>query len=161
MGGMIIVLIIMVIGIGGGSFLLGRKMASKIATTDNSFLRGNTTLIKVFLLSYVVFAGCFVFPIRSEPFPLDFTKLYLLIASYGAIGLGFAGVYEAEKGKTVYSRVLFLTVLGMICRYILEYGETSNTYNFTIRNIISYLAIIPAFTAIGYHYIAKNIIVKK
>lgn len=157
MGGMIIVLIIMVIGIGGGSFLLGRKMA----TTNNTFARCNTIIIKGFLLSYVVFVGCFVFPFGSEPFPFDFTKLYLIVASYGMIGLGFAGLYGVKKEKTIYIRVLFLTVLGMIGRYILEYGEVSNTYNFTLWNIISYLAIIPTFTAIGYYYIAKNMIVKK
>ena len=33
---------------------------------------------KLLVMGYVVFAGCVVFPISSEPFPLDFQKGYLL-----------------------------------------------------------------------------------
>lgn len=157
MGGMIIILIIMIIMISVSCFLVGRKMAA----TKNSFLRQHPVVVKIFLLGYVVFAGCFVFPFGSEPFPLDFTKLYLIVLSYGMIGLGLAGVYGAAKERLVYPRVLFLTILGMICRYILEYGEVSNTYNFTMLNIISYMAIVPTFIVIAYHYAMKYLIAKK
>ena len=50
MGGMSIVLIIMVIGIGGGSFLLGRKMA----TTNNTFAMFNTIIIKGFRILFLI-----------------------------------------------------------------------------------------------------------
>lgn len=157
MDGMIIILIIMIVIIGGACFLAGRKMV----TSENSFLRQYPGFVKFFLLGYVVFAGCFVFPFGSEPFPFDFTKLYLVVMSYGMIGIGFAGVYGAAKERLLYPRVLVLTILGMICRYILEYGEVSNAYNFTILNIISYIAIIPTFTVVAYHYAVKYPIIKR
>ncbi|WP_156774443.1 hypothetical protein [Alkaliphilus oremlandii] len=34
--------------------------------------------------------------------PFDFNKAYLVIASYGIIGLGFAGTYGINKEKFVY-----------------------------------------------------------
>ena len=34
--------------------------------------------VKIFLLGYVVFAGCFVFPVLSPVSPLDFSKIYFL-----------------------------------------------------------------------------------
>lgn len=105
---------------------------------------------KILILGYIVFAGCFTFPIRSEPFPLDFQKLYLLVASYGVIALAFAGIWGPDKGRNVYIVTFLLTMAGMGCRYLLEFGEVSNTYNFTLFNIISYLIIIPIGTTIAY-----------
>ena len=35
-----------------------------------------------------------------------------------------------------------VTILGMVARYLLEYGEVSNTYNFTIKNIVVHIVIM-------------------
>ncbi|CAM4144333.1 hypothetical protein [Enterocloster bolteae] len=88
-------------------FLSGRRMAenraakkpnaenrtngNRTAQSINHFLMRHPVMVKGLLLFYIAFAGCFTFPIRSHPFPLDFTKAYLLICSYGIIGWGFAG----------------------------------------------------------------------
>ena len=58
-----------------------------------------------------------------------------------------------KKEKQVYLLTLALTVLGLLCRYVLEYGEESNTYNFTVLHVASYLILMPAFTALAYHYL--------
>lgn len=108
-------------------------------------------IMKLFLLGYIVFAGCFMFPIQSEPFPLDVGNLYSLLLAYGIIGLGFAGLYGKKREKQVYFLTLALTLTGMICRYLLEFGEVSNTYNFTPFNIITYAVIIPVYTVIAYY----------
>lgn len=144
---LVMVLLIVVVS----CFFIGRKTAKN----SNSYLRKHPTLVKVILLAYIVLAGCFGFPISSEPFPLDFMKVYQIVVSYGIIGLGFAGLYGVAKEKLVYSVTLFLTILGMLFRWILEYGEVSNTYNFTVLNMISYMVIIPIFTVNMYHYILK------
>lgn len=107
--------------------------------------------VKIFLLGYVVFAGCFVFPVLSPVSPLDFSKIYFLVVSYGVIGLGFA----AKKEKRVYLLSVILTIAGLLCRYLLEYGEVSNTYNFTVGNVLTYICIMPAFAVLAYHYIAE------
>lgn len=124
------------------------------------YLQNHPKVLKRFILGYIIFAGCFVFPFGNELFPFDFTKAYLVIASYGIIGLGFAGIYGIHKEKFVYAASLFLTVLGMICRYILEYGEVSNTMNFTLFNIVSYVAVIPVFTVAAYYFSIKYLIIK-
>ena len=155
-------------------FLSGRRMAenraaknpnaenrtngNRTAQSINHFLMRHPVMVKGLLLFYIAFAGCFTFPIRSQPYPLDFTKAYLLICSYGIIGLGFAGLYGEAKERTVYPLTLLMTILGMVCRYVLEYGEASNVYNFTMLNILSYIILIPAFTMGAYHYIVKYLI---
>ena len=121
------------------------------------YLENHPKIPKMFILGYIVFAGCVIFPFGNERFPFDFMKAYLVIASYGIIGLGFAGIYGINKEKSVYIASLILTGLGMICRYFLEYGEVSNTMNFTPFNIISYLVVIPIFTVVAYHFTIKHL----
>jgi hypothetical protein len=121
------------------------------------FFKIHQQIPKILILGYIVFAGCFVFPIRSEQFPLDFQKVYLLVASYGVIALALAGIWGPDKGRKVYIVALSLTIVGMGCRYFLEFGEVSNTYNFTSFNIISYLIIIPIGTTIAYLWIVRKL----
>jgi hypothetical protein len=135
-----------------------RTNGNRTAQSINHFLMRHPVMVKGLLLFYIAFAGCFTFPIRSQPFPLDFTKAYLLICSYGIIGWGFAGLYGKAKERAVYPLTLLMTILGMVCRYVLEYGEASNVYNFTMLNILSYIILIPAFTVGAYHYIVKYLI---
>ena len=113
----------------------------------------------IFLINFTLL-GCLAFPFGNSRFPFDFWKAYLLIVGYGIIGSGFAGIYGANKRIFVYTISLILTVLGMFFRYILEYGELSNTRNFTQFNIISFLAIIPAFTVITYHFCISRMLDK-
>ncbi|RHT57673.1 hypothetical protein DW757_07125 [Clostridium sp. AM29-11AC] len=112
---------------------------------------------KILVWGYIIFAGCFVFPIRSEPFPLDFQGVYMLAASYGVIALAFAGIWGPNRERMVYMVTFVLTSIGMVCRYLLELGEVSNTYNFTLFNIISYLLIIPIGTTIAYRLMAGKL----
>lgn len=120
------------------------------------FFEKHSQLPGILLMGYIIFAGCFVFPIRSEPFPLDFSGVYLLVSSYGVIALASAGIFGPGRGRKVYITTFLLTAIGMGCRYLLEFGEVSNTYNFTLFNIVSYLALIPAGTAAVYCWIVRK-----
>lgn len=120
------------------------------------FFEKHSQMPGILLMGYIIFAGCFVFPIRSEPFPLDFSGVYLLVSSYGVIALASAGIFGPGRGRKVYITTFLLTAIGMGCRYLLEFGEVSNTYNFTLFNIVSYLALIPAGTAAAYCWIVRK-----
>ena len=120
------------------------------------FFEKHSQLPGILLMGYIIFAGGFVFPIRSEPFPLDFSGVYLLVSSYGVIALASAGIFGPGRGRKVYITTFLLTAIGMGCRYLLEFGEVSNTYNFTLFNIVSYLALIPAGTAAAYCWIVRK-----
>ncbi len=126
-----------------------------------NFLRTHPGVVKGLLLGYIVFAGCFTFPISSEPFPLVFGKAYNLVVGYGVIALGFSGVYGPGEEKRVYLLTLVLTVLGLVCRYLLEFGEVSNTYNFTLFNVVFYLALMPLWTLLAYALLSRKILQKR
>lgn len=121
------------------------------------FFKVHPQIPKILIFGYIVFAGCFVFPIRSESFPLDFQGVYELVVCYGVVALSFAGIWGPDRKQMVYIVTLFLTIAGMGCRYLLEFGEVSNTYNFTLFNIVSYLAIIPIGTMSAYQLIARRL----
>lgn len=123
---------------------------------NRDYLKNHLWIVKAFLFGFIVFAGCFVFPISSDRFPFDLGRAYRLIIPYGIIGWAYTEIYGKHNGKRVYGMTLLLTIAGMLCRYLLEYGEVSNTYNFTPFNIVSYLALIPAFTTLAYYCFSKG-----
>lgn len=107
------------------------------------------------LLFYAVSNGCFMFPFSNEMFPFDFTKAMLVISGYGIIGILFAALLDQGKEITVLMLTLFLTIIGLIFRYLLEFGEVSNTMNFLPINIVLYLFIIPIYSTFIYWAIWK------
>jgi hypothetical protein len=48
-------------------------------------------------------------------------------------------------------------IAGMICRYFLEFGEVSNTYNFTLPNIAIHIVAISCICICGYLHEKKQI----
>ena len=121
------------------------------------FFKVHPRIPKILVLGYIVFAGCFVFPIRSKPCPLQLQREYFLTTVYGVIALAFAGIWGPDRERMVCVVTFILTVIGMACRYLLEFGEVSNTYNFTLFNIVSYLVIIPIGTTIFYRFMVRRL----
>lgn len=122
-----------------------------------TYLQTHPNIVKSFTYTYIVFAGCFTFPLWSEKFPLDWTRIYLVVVEYGVIALALASIYGIKKEKIVCLQTFALTMIGLICRYFLEFGEHSNTYNFTLINIILYILVVPVYTMIAYHFIVKSL----
>ena len=129
----------------------------KKAPQLKTFFTAHPFALKALLWGYIIFNACFSFPISSSRFPLDFSKAYLLIASYGVIALSFAGVYGEKKHFSILIQTFAFCVLGLVCRYFLEFGEVSNSYNFTLFNIILYLLAMPIYTAIAYDLLVRKL----
>jgi len=126
-------------------------------STLKTFLKAHPQIMKSFVLGFIVFAGCFNFPFGNNKFPIDFMSAYLIFSSYCVIWLALGGIYGTGKEKIVFLRTLEFTTLGLISRYLLEFGEVSNTMNFTAFNIISYILITPILTTLLYHFFVKSL----
>lgn len=96
-----------------------------------------------------------MFPLSNERWSFNFEKAYMIIVAYGILAILFASLLSGKKTIYVYLISLLLTTVGMVLRYIIEYGEYSNTINFTQTNIIIYLGIIPVFCTLIYWIICK------
>lgn len=99
------------------------------------------------LLFCIVFLAIIVnlgfFPIINfnpeNPVNLGFFKL--VIITMAVIFSVYLGTFEAfffPKWSILRSFLLnvAISLCGLCCRYILEFGEISNTYNFTLANVL-------------------------
>lgn len=122
-------------------------------------IRKNKKEWKVAVLGYITFIGCFMFPIVFNEDLLEFTYLYQVAVSLIMLGIIWVGVIDKQPMK-VYFYTFTCSGIGMTLRYILEYGEVSNTKNFTPINIGVYLLIVPALITTIYR-VASNIYLKE
>ena len=139
----LVIAVIFLLGIGAG-FLAG--WARKNDCLD---------ILGKIIWGFWIFLTCFNFPLWSERFPLKWHDVFTFISTYGIIATGLYGVYGEDRGPGLYPKMIIFTVIGMLCRYFLEFGEVSNTYNFTVFNIVVYLFIVPIFTLLFYEFLDK------
>lgn len=114
------------------------------------YMKEHPQVLRRLILGFAVFFGCFNFPIIRKFSVFDFLRLYTLLSSCAAVGGGLAVVYGMGQFKKVWFETIIFTAFGLVCRYFLEFGEVSNTYNFTPANIVSFLVLIPLGTALAY-----------
>ena len=105
---------------------------------------------KVFAFVAIVGLTTCLFPLNIQQF-MDFSTLDISM-----IGLSLAAMYIicdivkstfSSQPRTTQMAIIFGGgALGMVCRYLVEFGEVSNTYNFTPLNIIvSFAALCIVF----------------
>lgn len=98
------------------------------------------SIVIVSLFIFSVFIGCCTFPV------LNFTKgiglglvsilnLGVFLGAYRSIGKAEKNSLNKESKIMILLFNLLAIVIGMGCRYLIEFGEVSNTYNFTQVNI--------------------------
>lgn len=117
--------------------------------TDRLFRR--RTAIRRSLFGYLLFQGCFFFPLARGQALMDWHKLFQLILISNVLGLAFAEVFGPRRHRLILLNTLIFTLAGMACGYLLEYGEASNAYNFTGVNIALFAVLIPALNVFFYH----------
>ena len=100
----------------------------------------------------------FSFPFGNELFPLDISNAFLLATSFGVLGFFYALLYGRGKEKTVLILSVLFIALGMTGRFLLEFGEVSNTMNFTLLNIVSFLLVMPLYILLCYRVSQKNLL---
>lgn len=113
---------------------------------------GRVGIIKGILWGFVVFWGCFTFPLWSDYSLLKVYDLALFVLSYYTIGKAASNYYQKENWKRVCLLSVGMPILGMVCRFFLEYGEVSNTYNFTPVNIILYAVLASLLIMSSYFF---------
>lgn len=118
-------------------------------------IKKHKTITWIVVMSYIIYNGCFAFPFSNELLPFDYSKGLMIITCYGIIGICFTGLLVNRREIVVLAVTLFFTIIGLICRYFLEFGEVSNTMNFIPINIILYLVIVPIYCTLVYSLICK------
>ena len=109
-------------------------------------IRKHKKLFCVLGLVFIVCMECCVFPVGSLTLGGNIGIAFINFAT--AIGISKC-VGEIERilfPKASWFLILLLnfgiTIIGMAARYFLEYGEVSNTYNFTPKNVVVHIVIM-------------------
>ena len=98
---------------------------------------------RIFTLIGIIFFTIGIFPINIAGLINDFSSNILnavvgLMVSY-QFSLFTVKIYSTTKGRLI--ALLGGSSLGLATRYLLEFGEVSNTTNFTASNIIIFFVI--------------------
>ena len=105
---------------------------------ETFFSRHRRIAVSVVFLSFCILGGC-IFPAhnltRPESNYSPWTHLYLTASVFVFWG-GMARAMFPKAGIfPILALHLGVTLGGMVFRYLLEFGEVSNTYNFTLPNM--------------------------
>ena len=120
-------------------------MREKILARKKQFLIGECICL--------VFFGCFTFPVynfsKDAPEISRWINVFVSLAAYYEIGLIQGVLFEYKEHMKCMGLTLSMTLLGLFCRYLLEFGEVSNTYNFIVPNIVLHLFMAIVVTLLG------------
>lgn len=105
---------------------------------------------KAAALGSVVFFSISGFPLTQEILSSGLSGMISAFASVFIMGLFYAMIFGKGRTLFVYLSSLALTGLGMIIRYVIEFGEVSNTMNFTLTNILVYIGAVPILLTLIY-----------
>lgn len=105
---------------------------------------------KAAALGSVVFFSISGFPLTKEVFSSGLGGMISSFASFFIMGLFYAMIFGKGRILFVYLSSLALTGLGMIIRYAIEFGEVSNSMNFTLTNILVYIGVVPILVTLIY-----------
>lgn len=119
-----------------------------------------TMKYRYFLLICIVFLAIIVnlgfFPIISfnSEHPVNLGAFKLVIIAMAIIFCVYLGTFEAFffPKWSIICIFLFNTAIslcGLFCRYTLEYGEVSNTYNFTLPNVFFQLILFSCIATLS------------
>ena len=121
----------------------------------SKFLNKNRKLSWIFFIAYIaIFIGCAGFPLFPQY--TGYSNIIIQLGNAVYITLMFVALFGKGKEIQVYSVSFISLLLGMICRYFIEFGEVSNSVNFTIVNIVSFLAVLPLIYTLTYYLYGKK-----
>lgn len=92
----------------------------------------------VFFYGAIVFFSCCLFPLTKYAGGdgIEWINVIVFFAVFISLGdfLRYLNLYHGKLSFNLLS-ILVAIVGGLLCRYLLEFGEISNVYNFTLGNI--------------------------
>lgn len=108
-------------------------------------------------LVFFVLVGACCFPIynlnREWPFILTCCILFTTVSLYITLGGAEVHLFPQCGIQHILPLNLLLVLLGMGARYLLEFGEISNTYNFTIPNMLLHISVTVTLSSLSWLWV--------
>ena len=116
---------------------------------------------KLFLCLVIImpiFFGCFTFPFWNLTHRahggISVINVFVFVTAYYDIGLVEAIAFHKKSFIFILGYNFIMSCAGLVCRYVLEFGEVSNTYNFTWPNILVHLTLVVLISSLT--FLGKN-----
>ena len=110
-----------------------------------AYVQKHRSISYVLGIGFLVFINCCGFPIlnlnKQWPLMMTATQIYVVFAGALFSGAILAGLFPKKKFVVVAAVDFAAIAIGLVCRYLLEFGEVSNTYNFTFPNTLLHIGI--------------------
>ena len=111
-----------------------------------TYVNEHKKLFAIIGLIFIICLECCVFPVGNFAYGGNITISLINLAAAIGIGKCLGEIEAILMPKVTWLFISLLnvgvTVMGMVARYFLEYGEVSNTYNFTLKNILVHVVIM-------------------
>ena len=153
MGELLLILIIVGVVCGLLSATFYRRVYKDRDTRSKMYKMSRKAALLIVLI-FGIFFGCFCFPVYNFTHEVSngirWTVVVTTAVAYYDIGIPMRRIFRSKKR---FSWKATLSVLGlnsitlaagMGCRYLLEFGEVSNTYNFTLPNLVFHFFVVNA-----------------
>lgn len=115
----------------------------------------------ILVFGLVIFFNCFGFPVYNlgRAWPLSIVAEYICISVESAVFTGgaLAALFPEKRCGFIVLLTAVLACAGMGCRFLLEFGEVSNTYNFTLPNMALHLGVFLGLSELSWLYAVKSI----
>lgn len=122
-------------------------------------LRAHRRPATILLSGFAVFITCFGFPflrLDGQWTAAEGSTVFLCLVAYTEIGLALGGLFPRWKLPAILCLTGLLTGLGLGARFWLEFGEVSNTYNFTLPNVLLHCAVALGLCSVSWLASAKG-----
>ena len=125
-----------------------------------NWFRNHRKIAAASMLLFFVLLACSSFPIynltKRYSTTLTFTNVFVSVSIYAYLG-GFMTRMRPRAGMgEVFLVNLAIILGGMLARFLLEFGEVSNTYNFTLPNIALHLIVTLTISTISWWWNKKH-----
>jgi len=113
----------------------------------------------ILAFSIIILFNCFGFPVYNlnKAWPLSIQAEYVFMGASCAVFSGgmMAGLFPKKRCRFIALLTAVLACGGLACRFLLEFGEVSNTYNFTLSNMVLHIGTYAVLTALSWLGVRK------
>ena len=108
------------------------------------FYQKHSRLVAVLTFAFFVLVGACNFP------TLTLIIVFVGLSLYTSLGTAEAAMLPHYGIQHILPLNLLLVLLGMGARYLLEFGEVSNSYNFTVPNMLLHIGVTVTLSTLSW-----------
>ncbi len=121
---------------------------------ENSGKTARRRLPYALAFGIIILFNCCGFPVYNlnKAWPRSIQAEYVFMGASCAVFSGgmLAGLFPKKRCRFIVFLTAALACGGLVCRFLLEFGEVSNTYNFTFPNILLHLGTVTALSSLSW-----------